>query len=101
MIQISKDRATALIHNSRGKVFGVRFIKRTTGDVRNMSARLGVRKYLKNPDGNGVDNGGLKFSPTKKGLQVVFDMNKTEYRMISLEGLTRLTINNEKFEVLT
>lgn len=100
MIRISKDKATALMHNSRGKVFGVRFIKRTTGDVRNMSARLGVRKYLKNPDGNGVDNGGLKFSPTKKGLQVVFDMNKGQYRMVNLEGLTNLKINKEEFEVI-
>ena len=95
MIRISKAKATELMHNSRGKVFGVRFIKRTTGESRNMSARLGVRKYLKNPDDNG-----LKFSPAKKNLQVVFDMNKGEYRMVNLDGLTNLKINKEEFVII-
>ena len=100
MIRISKAKATELMHNSKGKVFGVRFIKRTTGESRNMSARLGVRKYLKNPDGNDADNG-LRFSPSKRNLQVVFDMNKGQYRMVNLDGLTNLKINKEKFEVIT
>ena len=99
MIRISKAKATELMHNSRGKVFGVRFIKRTTGESRNMSARLGVRKYLKNPDGYSGDNG-LKFSPSSKNLQVVFDMNKGQYRMVNLEGLVNLKINKEEFEII-
>ena len=90
-MKISRRKASELIHKSKGKVFGVQFVKRTTGEVRNMSARLGVRKY--------VTGEGLKFSPIKKNLVPVFDMNKKGYRMIPLDGLTSLSINKKKFEI--
>ena len=90
-MKISRRKASELIHKSKGKVFGVQFVKRTTGEVRKMSARLGVRKY--------VTGEGLKFSPIKKNLVTVFDMNKKGYRMIPLDGLTNLSINNKKFEI--
>jgi alkyl hydroperoxide reductase subunit AhpF len=91
-MKISRSRATDLIHNSKGKVFGVKFVKRTTGETRNMSARLGVQKY--------VTGEGLKFSPSRKNLVTVFDMNKKGYRMVNLEGLTNLNINKNSYEVV-
>ena len=91
MVRISKLQATDLIKGSRGRVFGVQFIKRSTGEVRKMSARTGVSKY--------VTGEGLKFSPSKKNLIAVFDMNKQGYRMINLEGLTSLRINGSIMEV--
>ena len=90
-MKISRKQAVDLIKGSKGKVFGVQFIKRSTGEVRNMSARTGVTKY--------ITGEGLKFSPSKKNLIAVFDMNKQGYRMINLEGLTSLRLNGNVMEV--
>ena len=90
-MKISRKQADDLIKGSKGKVFGVQFIKRSTGEVRNMSARTGVTKY--------ITGEGLKFSPSKKNLIAVFDMNKQGYRMINLEGLTSLRLNGNVMEV--
>ena len=90
-MKISRKQATDLIKGSKGRVFGVQFIKRSTGEVRKMSARTGVTKY--------VTGEGLKFSPSKKNLITVFDMNKQGYRMINLEGLTSLKLNGSTMEV--
>ena len=57
-----------------GRIFSVTFIKKN-GEARRMAARHGVRK--------GVTGEGLKFDPRKKGLMVVFDMNKG-FRMVPL-----------------
>ena len=90
-MKISRKQAVALIKGSKGRVFGVQFIKRSTGEVRNMSARTGVAKY--------VTGEGLKFSPSKKNLIAIFDMNKQGYRMINLEGITSLRMNGSVMEV--
>lgn len=66
------------ILSTNGKIFGVTFIKKD-GTVRNMTARLGVRKNLK-----GV---GLSFNPDERNLIVVFDMRKKAYRMINLSTI--------------
>lgn len=72
------------ILSTNGKIFGVTFIKKD-GSLRNMTARLGVRKNLK-----GV---GLSFNPDERNLIVVFDMRKKAYRMINLS-----TIISMKYE---
>lgn len=90
-MKISKSTATAMIKGSSGKVFGVSFVKRTTGEVRTMSARTGVRKY--------ITGEGLKFSPSQYNLVTVFDMNKRAYRMVNLEGVTGLNMEGATYEV--
>lgn len=83
-----------------GEVFGVRFIKRTTGEERAMACRYGVRR--------GVKGTGLAFNPADKDLLCVFDMGKkptTEaelqgaFRMIAVEGIFELSMRGEKFDV--
>ena len=64
-----------------GRIFSVTFIKKD-GTVRRMAARLGVRK--------GVKGIGLKFDPSERGLMVVFDMHKREFRMINLNTIIEL-----------
>lgn len=82
MVQTAKE---AILEACEGGRFAtVRFIKRTTGEVRTMNFRLGVAKYIK-----GV---GLAYEPDQKGLMVVFDMHRhsptdSGYRMIALEGV--------------
>ena len=73
------------ILETKGKIFGVTFIKKD-GTVRNMTARLGVKKHL-----TGV---GLSFNPEERNLIVVFDMQKKAYRMVNLS--TILSIRHEK-----
>ena len=56
-----------------------------------MNCRLGVKKYLK--------GGKLRFSPSKKGLVVVFDVDKKEYRMININTTQSLKVNGEQYNV--
>lgn len=90
-MKISQVTAIEMIRGSKGKVFGVTFIKRTTGEARTMQARLGVKK--------GVTGEGLKFNPKDYALIPVYEMPKQQFRMINLEGLTDLTMEGEKYEV--
>ena len=65
-----------------GRIFGVSFIKRTTGELRTMTCRLGVKKFLR--------GGELAYSPAKKHLLTVFDMVAKGYRMIPLDAIQRV-----------
>ena len=60
MYIINTKDAINIIKSSKGKIFGVEFIKRTTGESRTMSARRGV--------GKGVTGEGLKFDPESRQL---------------------------------
>ena len=90
-MKISKVTAIEMIRGSKGRVFGVTFIKRTTGEVRTMQARLGVKK--------GVTGEGLKFNPKDYALIPVNEMPMQQFRMVNLEGLTNLSIEGKKYEV--
>ena len=68
-MKISRDKAIDLIRGSNGKIFNVTFIKRTTGEVRKMNARLGVSKY--------VTGEGLKLFPMQKVSGHRFQVNST------------------------
>ena len=102
MQKISKDTAGILIESSQAKIFSCEFVKRTTGELRTIRGRYGpsVQK--------GVKGVGLSFSPSEKGLIPVYlmsgDPNRADEatenrRFISIEGIRRLKINGETFEV--
>lgn len=100
MIKISRDGAKELIAGTRAKgtVFGVEFIKRTTGELRVMNCRLDVKKY--------TVGGELPYKPADYNLIPVWDVNlgkngggKEGYRMINAEGITKLTVGGEIYEV--
>lgn len=84
------DVRNALL-GSEGKIFRVEFIKRTTGELRVMVARLGVSKDVK-----GV---GLAFDPFAKGLLTAYDMQKEQYRMINLDAIVSLKLEGQEYEV--
>ena len=73
------------------RIFGVTFVKRTTGEVRNMTCRLGVSK--------GTVGGELNFDVVEKGLLPVFDMEKQAYRMINLETVTEIRANGQVYNL--
>ena len=85
------DIATAvrLIEDAKrsGKIFTVRFYKRTTGEYRVMNCRGKVVK--------GLVGGELKFDPAEHRLIPVFDMQAGQYRMINCDTIQEVTIHGE------
>jgi hypothetical protein len=83
-----QDRARTILDKARGRIVSAVFTKKD-GEVRRMVARSGVTKYRK--------GGSLMFDPAKRGLYPCFDMQKREYRFISLATLQELRVNGEHF----
>jgi hypothetical protein len=94
-LKISRQQASTLLHDVKesgaGKVFWVRFIKRTTGDIREMLCRFDVKSFLK--------GGKASYNPKDFNLMCVFDMQKLEYRTVNLEGLLELRISGSHYVV--
>lgn len=81
-----------LINYRKGHFFSVSFVKRTTGELRIMNCRKGVRKFVK-----GV---GAAYDFSEKALVSVWDAQKKEYRVINLETIREIRIDGERFEVI-
>ena len=75
-----------LLRATKGKFFSVDFIKRTTGEKRTMTARLGVTKYLK--------GGELGYDAKAKGLLPVYEVKADGtdggYKCIPLDAITEI-----------
>lgn len=97
MIAISREKAVDIIleQKEEGNFFSVEFIKKTTGELRKMVCRGGVRKHLK--------GGELGYNPSEKGLVGVWDSTVADptkaYRMISIAGLKTLKAGGVEYEV--
>ena len=93
-MQITLSEAVQKIEEAKesGRVFGVTFVKRTDGSVREMNCRGGVKK--------GVTGQGMKYDPASKNLVTVFDMKKGEFRHINQDTITRVTMNGVTFTVV-
>lgn len=93
-MKIGQETAKRIIHETltknSGQIFSVQFVKKD-GSIRDMTARLGVKKYLK-----GV---GLNFNPSDYNLIVAFDMVKKEHRMINIGTLRLLKVDGKTFNI--
>ncbi len=78
------QKALEFIQHRDGKIFTIRFTKRTTGELREMVCRQGVKKYL--AGGKSIDFASHKLIP-------VYDMQKQAYRSISIEGITEIKVD--------
>lgn len=76
------DRSTILSAISNGRIFSVRFIKRSTGEIRTMVCRTGVRS----------EGGSLKFNAADKDLLVVWDMQARAFRSIPVDGILEMRV---------
>ena len=92
MQTITRDEVREIVSNTNGQFFNVEFKKRTTGELRNMTARVGVSKY--------ITGEGLKYNAKEKDLLPVFDMTAIGYRMVSIDGITQLRANGETYIVV-
>ena len=93
IINISPTEAVEKIEaaSRSGRVFGVRFIKRTTGEVRDMNCRGGVRRHLR--------GGEQAYDPKTHRLVTVFDMVKGGYRSINCDSIIRIAVDGETFRI--
>ena len=87
---ITREQAVELINESNGRIFSVTFVKKD-GSVREMVARLGVKKHLK--------GGSLGYNPKDFDLITVFDFQKKDYRSIQTKTLSRLRLDGVDMEV--
>lgn len=92
MKQIDRRKAIEQLYNSAGRIFFVEFMKKD-GSLRRMTARLGVKK--------GINGKGMRYDPSAYGLLPVFDMDKSDWRMINLNTLKQLHLNHGKFQVMS
>lgn len=69
------------IEATNGRIFFAAFEKKN-GKIRRMTARVGVSK--------GVTGAGMHYIPERRGLKVVYDMDKRDYRMINLAGVLEI-----------
>jgi len=88
---MDREEITKMIQESHGKIFGVTFKKRTTGEIRNLNGRLKVRKY--------ISGKGLAFEPNEKNLIVCYDLKKKGYRMIPIEGIISFRFQGQETKV--
>ena len=75
---------------SDGSLFSVTFVKRTTGETREMLCRTGVKVHLK--------GGVKKFDDKEKQLLTVYDVQKNGYRSIPLDAIIRVKIHGRVYE---
>jgi hypothetical protein len=90
-MKITAIKAAEMLAGTEGKIFSVKFIKRSTGELREMVARTGVKAHLKGGDA------AYKFSD--KALISVYDLQKAAYRAIPLDGIVSLKSGGEVYEV--
>ena len=84
---ISRKKAVAFIRGRAGKLFAVRFMKRTTGEERTMVARQGVKAHLSvSPSKSGIEF-------EAHGLLPVYDMQRQGYRAVPVDGITAIKVN--------
>ena len=87
----SKVETVAEIIKAQGnKAVTVTFIKRTTGEKRVMNCRLGVKKHLK--------GGELKYDPKDYQLLTIYDLQKHDYRCISLDSVEKVVASGITYQ---
>ena len=75
---MTRTEAKAAITRHANELIVVRFVKRTTGEVRRMLAIFNPAR---------VDQSTFKFNPAQKGLLPVWDCEKGGRRFVNLDGV--------------
>lgn len=86
----AKNVESILRELASGKIFSVKFRKRTDPDtIRHMTCRFNVSK--------GIKGKARLFSPNERGLISVWDVQARDYRFISVEGITEIRVAGESY----
>jgi len=89
--KITLAEAIDVVLSQKGKIMTVEFVKRTTGEVRVMNCRSGVRKY--------VTGEGAKYSFQDRELIPVYDLQKKGYRTINARAITKVRADGQEYLV--
>ena len=89
MKRATKREIADLIFNTDGRFFTVTFKKKSNGEIRTLTGRLGVTKHLK--------GGEKSYSDEEKNLITVYDTGVEGYRCFGIETLICATIDKEDF----
>jgi len=90
-LKLKRSEVLRLLLMAGGTIFGVVFIKRSTGELREMNCRMNVKKYLK--------GGPPAYNPSEHNLLWVFDVQKMGYRSIALEGVQNIRLRGQEYEI--
>lgn len=82
---LKRNEVMDFVKGLKDKIFSVVFIKRTTGEIREMTCRQGVTKYLA--------GGKRSYEFEDRLLLPIFDMTKKDYRCIPIEGIKGIKVN--------
>tara|TARA_R110000782_G_scaffold162904_1_gene254676 strand:- start:241 stop:516 length:276 start_codon:yes stop_codon:yes gene_type:complete len=88
MNTITRNKAKELIKESKGLIFSTSFIKKDN-TIRTLTSRLFI-KYKK----TGIEP---PYKPSDYNLIPLYDMKKKAFRMLNLNTLLTLSINNNKY----
>lgn len=77
------------VNYSEGRFFRVTFRKKD-GSIRNMVARLGVKKGVK-----GVKTLGLKYNPVVGNLAIVYSLADKGFRTVNTDEIIELRVKGE------
>lgn len=89
---ISAMEAAILLANSDGRIFTVTFQKRTTGEMRVMNCRTGVKKHLA--------GGEPAYDFAAKGLLPVYDLQNGGYRCLPFDGVKSVRLDGTTYTVV-
>lgn len=87
-----EDLIDFLDTNHKGRFFNVKFRKKSTGELRSMTCKLGV-KYKRKTDRQ------LNYNPRDRGILPVYDANKREFRSFDINTVESITVNKEVHKV--
>lgn len=90
--RISQEKAVKMLNGSKGRFFTIEFVKRTTGELRRMTARLGVKKHLK--------GGARAYDPAELGLLIVWESRSATYKSIPTDAIKSLRFAGKQYEVV-
>ena len=88
---IRRDQVEEILSGVGAEFFGISFVKRTTGEIRHMSARRGVVKHLR--------GGEPTYDFGSKNLLPVYDMVKKGYRCIPLDAVLEIRVGGNIYVV--
>lgn len=90
---MTRDEVVNFIQQTNGKIFSIRFIKRTTKELREMVCRTGVTSHLTPVPTRRPVNFQLN------RLIPVFEMKSESYKSIPIEGIQAIKIEGEWVEI--
>ena len=88
----TKQLAGFVRKQAGGTIFSVKFIKRTTGETRDMVCRFGTVNKVKGDAGSGP-----AYDALDKGLLPVWDMQAEGFRSIPLENIIAIKIKGQVY----